>query len=185
MFLCSVLHNTYTFFKYLKFENITSFILHTFHLIHLARDRSKFSMFCPSQYLYFFKDLKFENIPSFVLHTFHLVHLARDRRKFSMFCPPQYLNFFHGFGYRKYFKFCPPSSIFNFYFDKYKIPRHFNKPQVLSRFCSSYFYGLNFEGRNGTITTHYFSDLLVLFNLLQCPGGFADFETRRAPMNWF
>ena len=80
MFLCSVLPDTYTFFKDLKFENIPSFVLHTVHLIHLAQDRRKFSMFCPPRYLYFFMDLKSKNIPSFVLHTFYLIFV-------SMFCP--------------------------------------------------------------------------------------------------
>ncbi len=74
MFLCSVLPDTYTFFKVLKFENIPSFVLHTFQLIHLAQDRRKFSMFCPPRYLYYFMDLKSKNIPSFVLHTFYLIY---------------------------------------------------------------------------------------------------------------
>ena len=69
----------------LKFENIRSFVLHTFHFICISNDTYTF-----------FMDFLFENIPSFVLYTFHLMYLAQGSSKLSMFCPPRYLYFFHG-----------------------------------------------------------------------------------------
>ena len=49
-FLCSVLHDTWTLFMDLKFENIPSFVLDTFLVIYLSQDSNKFSMFCPPRY---------------------------------------------------------------------------------------------------------------------------------------
>ena len=86
------------------------FVLHTFHLIYLAQDRSKFSMFCPPRYSCFFHGL---DIKCFILHTIHLIYLAQHCKQFSMFCPPQYPYFFHGLEIWKYSKFCPPHFSFD------------------------------------------------------------------------
>ena len=61
------------FFMDWIFENISSLVLHTFHLIYLAQDSNTFSIFCLPQYLYFFHGLDIENIPSFIFHTYHLI----------------------------------------------------------------------------------------------------------------
>ena len=127
------------------------FVLHTFHLIHLAQDRRKFSMLCPPRYLYFFMDLESKNIPSFVPHTFHFIYLAQDIRNVSIFCPPRYLYTFfkdlkfenipsfvlHTFHFihlaqdrRKFSMFCPPQYLY--FFQGFKIWKY-------HKFCAPHY----------------------------------------------
>ena len=71
-FLCSVLHNTYTFFMDFDIENIPSFRLRTFHLIYLAQDSSKLCSVLHYTFT-FIIDFNIENISSFMLHTYYII----------------------------------------------------------------------------------------------------------------
>ena len=116
-----------------NYQNIC-FVLHTFHLIHLAQDIRKVSMFCPPQYSNFFQGFEIWkyhkfcpphysfDIPSsgkiWKYHKFCAPHFSFDtpssgqKKSFYVLSSPK-LILFPGFQIWKYHKFCAPQYSFD------------------------------------------------------------------------
>ena len=85
------------FFMDLKSKNIPSFVLHTFHLIHLAQDIRYVSMFCPPRYLNFFQGFEIWKHNKFGSPHYSFDTPSSGEKKIFYVLSSTILILFHGF----------------------------------------------------------------------------------------